>query len=78
MGKLDVAPGEPPRWWGLEHLPHEEMQGQLGWFSLEEGCLQGHLTAILVPMRGRQGDSQASQCGEGEKVATCVNSSKRG
>lgn len=63
MDKLEGAHGGPPRWWGLEHLPCEEMQGQLGWFSLEEGCLQGHLMALPVPMRGHQGDSEAPHSG---------------
>jgi len=43
--------GGPLRRWGVEWLPCEEMQGQPGWFSLEKGCLQGHLTAHTVPVR---------------------------
>lgn len=58
MDKLEGAHGGPPRWWRLEHLSCEEMQGQLSWFNLEDGCLQGHLTAPPVHVRGHQEDRQ--------------------
>ena len=47
MDKLEGAQGRAPKAVGLEHLPQVERLGELGWVSLEQGQLWGHVTATL-------------------------------
>lgn len=45
----------PPTWSQLEHSPCEERLEDQGWFSLEKGQLQRHLTAVPSANRGLSG-----------------------